>query len=313
MNRPAGVTVSAVFLVLGSLFVALMGVVMPFARSFAPPTTPQPPFFGTIMLVASGMFFGLALWGVLAGVGLFRMRPWARISILVIGALLVIFCGLSIAVLLFVIQQTPELEGTGRAGSIIGVLVGSYLIPILVGLWWLIYFNRAVVKAAFLEGAPAPTGPVRPLSIAVIAWHLVAFGLLTLIPLWFRFPALFLGMLITGWSAALVYCVFAIVELSVGVGLLRLRPGSLTAAVWLFIFAMLNSITFALLPNSNAKMLSAMQSIAPNISSSAVTVTLPSPILNAALGVLMMAVPLFYLVTRKQAFLEAGRKSEIAK
>jgi hypothetical protein len=312
VNRPGGVTVSAVFLILGSMFVALIGVAMLFARSFAPPTTPQPPFFETIMIVSACLFFVLALWGGLAAFGLFRMRPWARLSILVIGALLMIFFGISLAMFLFATQQMPEFQTSGRAGSILGVFVGIYSIPILAGLWWLIYFNRAPVKAAFLEGVQAPTGPVRPLSITVIAWHLVAFAVLTPLALWIHFPALLLGMFLTGWAAALVYCGYAIIELFIGVGLLRLKPWSLTAAVWFCLFVMLNSVVFAFVPDTNAKLLAAMKSMFPDISASAGSIEPTPPILNAAIGVLMAALPLYYFVTRKRAFLDAGRKSEVA-
>jgi hypothetical protein len=185
----------------------------------------------------------------------------------------------------------------------------------LLGVWWLIYFNRAAVKTAFLAGVPLSEqeGPHRPLSIAVIAWHLVAFGLLTPISFWFRFPALVLGMFLTGWAAVLVYCVYAIVELSIGVGLLRFKPWSLNAAIWFCIFLILNSIVFAFVPNTNAKILAAVQGIFPDVSASAGAVELPPPILNATLGVLFAALPLFYLVTRRRAFLDAGRKSEHVK
>jgi hypothetical protein len=313
MNRPGGVTVSAVFLILGSLFTALIGVFMLFARSFVPPTTPQPPFLTAIMYAWAGMCFAFALWGVLSGVGLFRMRPWARLSTLVIGALLVIFFGFSMAILIFVKQQMSELRAAGSADTILGFVVAIYLIPILLGVWWLIYFNFGQVKKAFLEGVQVPTGPVRPLSITVIAWHLVAIAVLAPISLWLRFPAFVLGMVFTGWAAIVIYCFFAAAGLSIGVGLLRFKPWSLTAAIWFCYFGMLNSIVSALVPNAYANMLTAMKGMLPEVSASAGMMEPPPPLLNAAGGVLLMALPLFYLVTRKQAFLDAGRAAEAAK
>ncbi|HEV8385754.1 MAG TPA: hypothetical protein VGQ11_12855, partial [Candidatus Acidoferrales bacterium] len=224
MNRPAGVTVSAVFLILGSVLTALMGLLMLLARSIAPPVPSQPPFYDAIMVASSVTFLGFAVWGGLTAAGLFRMRRWARISILVIGALVVIFCSGSLAILLFVSRQMPEFEASGRAGTILGVMIGMYVVPMLLGLWWLIYFNLAAVKATFLQGVAPDESPRRPLSIAVIAWHFVAFGLLTPISLWMHFPAFFLGMVLTGWLAVLVYSIYSVLELSIGVGLLRLRP-----------------------------------------------------------------------------------------
>ncbi len=150
MSRPAGVTVSAVFLILGCVLTILMGVLMVLANSIVPSATPQQPLAKAMMVFMAVVFFGFALWGLLTAVGLLRMRRWARISILVIGVLLVFICGLSLAMILFVTQQMPEIESTGRTGSIIGIMLGVYLIPILLGLLWLIYFNRAAVKGALL-------------------------------------------------------------------------------------------------------------------------------------------------------------------
>ncbi len=147
----------------------------------------------------------------------------------------------------------------------------------------------------------------------MIAWHLVAFGLLTPIALWFHSPALVLGMLWKGWAAAFVYCVFTVLQLAIGVGLLRLKPWSRNAAIWFCILGMVNSIAFALVPNARGKMITAMKEISPYFSEAASSVQLPDPILNAAGGVMFMALPLFYLITRGQAFLEAGSKSDIAK
>lgn len=312
MNRPAGVTISAVFLILGSVLTALVGGVMFLAHSLAPPTTPQPPFANFIMYATSALFFGCAVWGAFTVAGLFRMRRWARISILIIGALAAIFCGLSLAMLYFVAQQVPQFEFRGRAGMILGIVTVLYSLPILVGLWWLIYFNSAPVKAAFLEGYVPPRGPQRPLSIAVIAWHFVVFGMLTPVALWYHLPAFLFGLLLTGWTAALIYCSLAVIELWIGIELLRLKARALTAAACFLVFGMVHSVVVAFIPDSAAKISAAMRSLSPEVASQAGAITPPSPILNALLGVLLMALPLYYLVTRREAFLAVSRaKSEI--
>ena len=176
MSRPAGVTVCAVFLILGSLLTALMGAFLIFAQSFLPQTTPQVPFVRAVMIGMDLFFIACAAWGLVTSLGLFRMWHWARLSILVVGALLLIFGSLSLVMILVVAQFVPEMQSSPQAGAVMGMLIGVYAVPILMGLWWVIYFNRATVKAAFLKGAPAATGPVRPLSIAVIAWHAVVLG-----------------------------------------------------------------------------------------------------------------------------------------
>jgi hypothetical protein len=56
------------------------------------------------------------------------------------------------------------------------------------------------------------------------------FGLLT------RVPTVFLGFLLTGWTAALVYAGYGVVCLYLGIGLLRLKPISRTLGIYYSVF-----------------------------------------------------------------------------
>lgn len=158
MNRPAGVTVSAVFLIMGSVLTVLTGTFMLFAHSLVPTATTELPLVKAMMVFMAIVLFCFALWGLLTAVGLFRMRRWARICILVIGALLVFFFGISLVMVFFLPAFEPSLEFTGWAGMVMGIVVIIYLVPIAMGIWWLIYFNLASVKAAFLAAASAAEG-----------------------------------------------------------------------------------------------------------------------------------------------------------
>jgi len=314
MSRPAGVTVSAVFLILGSALTALIGVFMLLAPSLVPPNSPQPPFAQAIMVITATVLFGCALWGVLTGVGLFRMRRWARISIVVIGALLVIFCGLSLLMIFIVPQLTPEFEPASGMGIVVGIMFTFYLIPIAFGVWWLIYFNRTAVKAAFLAGASvsAKEGPRRPLSIAVIAWHAIAFGIMTTPYALSSWPAFFFGIVLTGWVAKLIYFSFGAAELAIGAGLLKLKPWSHTAAVWFCTLTMVLNTMSAFLPDKAARMNEMTRDHPPEFQGD------PAVLMEFIYWFIVLitwptfGTALWYLFTRKKAFLEAGRASRAA-
>ncbi len=313
MNRPGGVTVSAVFLILGSLLTAVMGAVLLVAPSLAPPTTLQPPFVKAIMVSTAVVFLGCALWGVLTAVGLFRMRRWARISILVIAALLVIFCGLSLVMILFAFQFMPELDSMPGAGFVIGMMIAIYLLPILLGIWWLVYFNRGAVKAAFLVGFVPDESPHRPLSIAIIAWHAIAFGLMTVPGVVIQFPVFIFGILLTGWKAEPIYLLFGVAQLAIGIGLLKLKPWGHTAAVWFCLFVMVHSVVFAFLPGKAERLTEMMQYYPPEFGADAKVLELASLFfwLGGVFVWVTFGTALWFLFTRKKAFLEAGKAAQI--
>jgi hypothetical protein len=312
MSRPAGVTISAVFLILGSVLTALIGVFMLLAPSFVPPTTPQPPFAKAIVVITAVVFFGCALCGVLTAVGLFRMRRWARISILVIGALLVILCALSLVMLLLFPLLDPSLKAIEGADRVIGMMIGIYLVPMLLGLWWLIYFNRAAVKAEFPHGVVPGVGPRRPLSIAVIAWHLIAFGIMMIPFALFAWPAYLFGIVLTGWTAKLTYFVFGVAQLVVGVGLLKLKPWSHTAAVWFCIYAMVHGVVFAFLPDKAARLAEFLQHFPPKFRVDTPLLKLTDSMFwfSAVATWLTFGTALWYLLTRKKAFLKAAKAAQ---
>lgn len=310
MSRPAGVTVSAVFLILGSLLTLLVGLVAPFAHSLVPPEPPEPPFAQAMMAFMAVVFCVCAIWGLLTAVDLFRMRRWARISILVIGALLVIFCGLSLLMILVVPLLVPSLESTREVGMVMGIMISVYLVPIALGIGWLIYFSRAAVKAEFLQGVSAVEGPRRPLSIAVIAWHAIVFGLFTVPISLMHWPACLFGIVLTGWAATLIYLVFGAAELAIGVGLLKLKPWSHTAAVWFCIFVMALNVMSAFLPDKAARMNELMRDHPLEFQGD------PALLMEFIYWFIVLitwptfGMALWYLFTRKKAFLEAGKVAQ---
>jgi hypothetical protein len=149
--------------------------------------------------------------------------------------------------LLIPIPTTPGADANVMTGIRIGLAV-FYLFLGAIGIWWLVLFTRPSVKLQFSGGRPLTDEGGRPLSISLIAWLLLLstvcmpFGLIA------GLSTIFLGFVVSGWGARLVYAGYLIVFLYLGVGLLRLRPVARTLTIYYSIFAIANAAFFYVRP-----------------------------------------------------------------
>jgi len=151
-NRSAGVTAAATLAVLGSviaffvwgwLFLPLMNL---------PPDSDghhayqvHPITFALIALVPP---FLVAL-GMRTGIGLFRLRPWARKAALVWASIALVFCLSMIALRPFETFAIPEHFVT-EAESMKQLLAVSTVFMLLpVSIWWLFFFRLKSVVEQF--------------------------------------------------------------------------------------------------------------------------------------------------------------------
>ena len=96
MKRSAGVTVIAVVALLGSVLAMCFGVLTGVMAFVMPRPASAPGLPPTAMLVMGGAIYFLpGVWGLLSGIGLIRLKNWARISTIVFGALLILLGGFS--------------------------------------------------------------------------------------------------------------------------------------------------------------------------------------------------------------------------
>ncbi len=313
MTRSVGVTIAAVVTIIGSVFSLLCGLFMLLGALLRSVTMPATPFLKYTLFITSGLLLGLAAWGIATAIGLFRLRSWARASILVFSGLLLFFGAISALFIVFI--PIPVQENVPHQ-FMVGVRIGVamfYLLWVGVGLWWLYLFNKAAVKKQFLGDLPATDRSPKPLSITVIAWFLLVGGIL--MPFWalLRMPAAVFGLVLTGWKGSLVYLVYAAAEVYLGLGLLKLKPLSRTLAVYFFLFGILNSLLFAVLPGRAARMATLMESFSPTMPGpgAPALALAPSWWFTLVVGVIFMGVPLWFLITRKKAFLAAGKPPAI--
>ena len=163
MRKPAGVIVAAVILgiiALLGLFVAMVAIgAIVLAHNPIVRNAPEVRAAGAAVMALILVFFAWCAWTV---IGLLRMRPWARISAVIVGGIIFVFCAVGGVGLLLARGLAPAipLGATGiQAQTLILEVAGFYFLASLIGLWWIVYFNLASVRAAFTS---RPT--TRPLT-----------------------------------------------------------------------------------------------------------------------------------------------------
>lgn len=340
MTRSTGITVSAVIALIGSILTLLMGTLTLVIAMFAPipesAEVPASPVFMKIMFTALSLMYLLpAIWGIATGIGLFRLRNWARISMIVFAVALVLMAGFS--GLISVFMPLPPTANSHAPGSVIfGVrifMVVLWLSLLGLGIWWLVFFTRPAVKAQFalqpvaatagppplpgsiqtLASATQPPGPRRPLSITIIAWLLLVGCAFFPLNILIKAPLVLFTKLVTGWTAVGFFAIYTVISLFAGIGLLRLRPLARQAAIALYAFGLVSSLVFYFAPGGQARMLALMQrenSMFPwsKMLPAEQQFHLPTSFffVFAAAGLAVATVPIYFLVTRSVAFKKAA-------
>jgi hypothetical protein len=183
-----------------------------------------------------------------------------------------------------------------------------------IGGWWLYFFNQRTVSDQFRHlsepgmaiSRVSPAHPSRrPLSITILGC-LLLIGPVFLVPaLLLHLPMLFLGQTLDGWRASLFMLTWCVVQGAAGVGLLKLRPWARILAIGTFLFGMLNCLSMAL-PGSMSRLQEMNTAMQARMGLPAATG--PPEIMHIGMwmgvvfGMALMAVQIWFVVTRKQAF-----------
>lgn len=157
-QKPGGIGLAAAALSLMICFgaICLIGAVgaLFFTRN---PLVPHIPAIRIGLALFDLLLLAFLVWSACTVAGLFRLRSWARYSMIVIGAIDFVFFALLCAAMIaarfspFVvgmdIHPTPGMPFS--IGAIVVGLAAFYGLLALVGLWWLVYFNLRSIKLAF--------------------------------------------------------------------------------------------------------------------------------------------------------------------
>ncbi|MGH9780702.1 MAG: hypothetical protein ACRD33_02680 [Candidatus Acidiferrales bacterium] len=157
-SRSAGVTASAVVLILMGALAALAGVgvlsgfaTLRVAGGKAVFSIPVVVAIGVAMLVVAG-------WAIATGAGLLRRCGWAWISMLILAALLAFVSLPSLAAEPRLIRAIVGVPTVGAFTAFIATQFGVLLLAVTV--WWIVYFTRKSVRAQFgFAAAPSAAPP----------------------------------------------------------------------------------------------------------------------------------------------------------
>ena len=300
MNRPFGVTVSAVVAFIGSilaLFFAVMFVVVA-ATQPAPPGMPGFHAFAYAMALVVAVLGGL---GIATAVGAWKLRPWARTSMLVFGGITAAFTlagGAAIAIM--PLPATPDVSVA--ADRLRQMLLVFYAIPFLIGVWWLIQFNRKGTKDAFATGTTDGEMSRRPLMITIIGWFNIVGGVVLLGAALSGGSAFAAGFVLDGWGAPLFYVFLGAVNTFLGWRLLQLDERARVLTIWWFTITIAHSAFIAFTPRARATLREIEVTMRPEG-------TQPQPmnsetfiLVMLTFGIVLLAGAIWPLIAAKSAF-----------
>jgi hypothetical protein len=167
LKRSGGITAAAVIALVGSVGALLFGSLTVFGGLLAtqdpslvaaPEDPAVPPL--AMFVAIGGSQLALGVCGTVSAVGLLRLRNWARLSFVAFSALLGTFssCGVLLSLIaipaLGLAPPQPEVP-QGVLIVVMSLMVLTATTGLALGIWWLIYFKRASVRAQFTGGKPS--------------------------------------------------------------------------------------------------------------------------------------------------------------
>jgi hypothetical protein len=337
VKRSGGVTAAAVMLIVAGVLVTFGAFIAALTTVGLQTVKVAPHVFGR-QVAWSIVVLLVAIWGVATGVGLLRLRLWAWYCVLLISAVLVADAIPGLIHARKLIRATTGVPTVSAGGFImfdyIGVAIVT-LIPLALGLWWLLLFTRRSMREQFAPGAtldtvqpprafvpPAP--PLasssqftsrgmqlpyrRPVSITVIAIFLLAgaaaFPLFLFYPASWRVIALF-GVVLTGRAVLVVLATYSALGILLGVGLLLLKPWARMGAI---VCAVAVTVNVAVSTRAQMRAFQMLQSamgmsaLPGNGAQMFQRMMQVSMIFGVVFSVAVNFVALYFLVTRRGAF-----------
>jgi hypothetical protein len=155
-KRSALITASAALVLVGSaanislavsLFIHFSSAQLPVSQS----NVLQPSTLRHLMYAMGIVDVGLSAWGIVTGIGLLLLREWARISLIVLSAILVV---IFLRAFLFMILAADVFKRSGSTRTAAGMFEVT---GILLAAFWLWFLNRRTTRAQF--GAATDSTP----------------------------------------------------------------------------------------------------------------------------------------------------------
>jgi hypothetical protein len=139
-----------------------------------------------------------------------------------------------------------------------------------------------------------------PLSVTAIGLYMLFGACLMPVNIYLHGPAFLLGADFRGWKATVFFLAMGALDTAIGIGLLRLASWSRSAAIYFFVFRIVNTSLTFLLPGSRARFEQGIDAMQAALGQQAAR---RSPIwFGPAVELSLMAVILWFLLMRKEVF-----------
>jgi hypothetical protein len=258
----SSIIAAGIFAILGGVLGALFNLAALILFSFSkfPPGAIYPDFMRPVLYVIWTFGLFCAVFLVVVGIQVIRLKNWARIALLIVAGCLLFFGVIGFAVIIVTIfGATPTAPLVSKA-VLASVLAVTYGIPVVIALWWLILLTRTSVVTQFHSPAALESQspvistfrlskPGCPLAVRIIGWYLASFVLFVPFLPFFpkRIPAFFFGHFFRGPAALLFLFLYFALLIIPGFGLLLLKRWSypLTIASQLLVCANGLTATFS--------------------------------------------------------------------
>jgi hypothetical protein len=154
---------------------------------------------------------------------------------------------------------------------------------------------------AVLAPTELPGATKRPVSITIIAYLALVGACMFPILNILHMPLTFLGFFFSGGKAALIVIGYMSVQLLMAYGLLQLEKWGRSLAIYYFNFAIFNSIISVILPGAQARYEAATAAMQTSMGLPPTPFQFPIWF-SLVFSLPMIAIQLWFVVTRKQAF-----------
>jgi len=302
MKTPFSIYLCGVLECIGGVLVLLMSVGMVFVF-LARPLPPSGPGRG-FMLATAGFYGLMGALGVTTGICVCMHKKWARWSTLIFSWLTMLMCAFMPAV--FLLMPFPS-NGSSpdkvREGLQVFRIV-SASVCLVVGAtcgWWAWLFSRPRIKELFSEGRARTLESRRPVRIAVIGWYWILAGVMMCAIA--SFPIAIGVWVLTGWKGAALKIVWGVAYFVLGWGLLKMREWARIGSLWMVGFYALNAMVLFLLPGGAGRLQALLEQNPWKLHQTPpMAATSGMMRLGVAGCVLVSIIPLYFLITRKAAF-----------
>lgn len=259
MRPPVSVIASAILTLLASALSVLFAFMLLAIRGEMGVEVPA----GRAMAVVIASFFGAGgVLGIATAVDLLRLRHWARISLLVFAGMIVTFGVFSILIFLVLPWDRMMAEVPGATRDIRPILIGIYMVPIVIGTWWLVLYTRPAMRERFAANPPADPSAL-PLPIAVISWITIIGGMMSAVLPFFKVPFFLVGVLITGWLTVPVFATLSVAQVYAGWGMLRKQERARRVAIAVYGLTVVQMLVMLFVPGVRERVQEASEALVP--------------------------------------------------